>query len=198
MIQRCAIALCCITAALAVEKILFLPVLYVSWTWKCLPIIPPILRLWDSNNCLLRTGSFFLDTYGSHEITAGYAKNFRVGLLHWHFCCRCLVSKPIPILDSLPKTTGGHFFGKSQNELVCLAKNGVLAILLPELNIVREYLVLAIARIMYVKLVCVYNFKGFFRNRLLVCTVCVCVLSSILQGSSVRPSRRLGYVSPAP
>ena len=28
--------------------------------------------------------------------------------------------------------------------------------------------------------------------------VCVCVLSSILQGSSVRLSRRLGYVSPAP
>ena len=27
---------------------------------------------------------------------------------------------------------------------------------------------------------------------------CVCVLSSILQGFSVRPSRRLGYVSPAP
>ena len=28
--------------------------------------------------------------------------------------------------------------------------------------------------------------------------VCVCVLPSILQGSSVRPSRKLGYVSPAP
>ena len=28
--------------------------------------------------------------------------------------------------------------------------------------------------------------------------VCVCVLPSILQGSSVRPSRRLGYFSPAP
>ena len=28
--------------------------------------------------------------------------------------------------------------------------------------------------------------------------VCVCVLSSILQGSSGHPLRRLGYVSPAP
>ena len=27
--------------------------------------------------------------------------------------------------------------------------------------------------------------------------VCVCVLPSILQGSSVRPSQKLGYVSPA-
>ena len=31
-----------------------------------------------------------------------------------------------------------------------------------------------------------------------VLSVCVCVLSSILQGSLVHPSRRLGYVSPAP
>ena len=28
--------------------------------------------------------------------------------------------------------------------------------------------------------------------------MCVCVLSSTLQGSSVRSSRKLGYVSPAP
>ena len=40
--------------------------------------------------------------------------------LREHFCCRCSISKPRPVLDSSSKTKWGvcfKFFEKSQNEL---------------------------------------------------------------------------------